>query len=246
VETFEGRTAIVTGAASGIGRATAQLLAEQGAQLVLVDIQQDRLDAAVAELGALTAAVGVRADVADEADVARVFDVAAGRFGRVELLASNAGIIRVEPIADTSIDTWDLLMRVNARSAFLFLREFVRRAQAGGHGGAIALTSSIAGIKGSSGLGAYSMTKQAVTGLTRAAAVELGPLGIRVNAVAPGRIDTPLLDAIPGGPSSGIANRPIARAADPREVASLITWLLSDAASFVTGAVYPIDGGMSA
>jgi NAD(P)-dependent dehydrogenase (short-subunit alcohol dehydrogenase family) len=139
-------------------------------------------------------------------------------------------------------------MHVNAQSAFLFLRAYAIAALDAQRGGSVVLMSSAAGLKGAPGLVAYSMTKQALLGLARSAAVELGPHDIRVNAVCPGRIDTPLLDAFSslGGRTAGVEGRPIARAAEPREVAYLVAWLLSDEAAFATGGAYPIDGGLTA
>jgi NAD(P)-dependent dehydrogenase (short-subunit alcohol dehydrogenase family) len=197
----------------------------------------------------MTAAASVVADVADPAAVDRVFDVVRERFGHLDGLASNAGTIgSIGPLTSTSLEDYQALMRANAQSAFLFLRGYAQAAIAAGQGGSVVLTSSAAGLKGSPGLVAYSMSKQALVGLTRSAAVELGEHGIRVNAVCPGRIDTPLLDAFGSlaGRASGLEGRPIARMADPREVAYLIAWLLSDEASFATGGIYPIDGGHTA
>lgn len=248
MSSFAGKTIAVTGAASGIGRALSLILAERGAQVVLADVDGLRLNAVADEVGAMTAAVAVVADAADPADVDRVFDVARERFDHLDGLASNAGIIRSGPLTSTSLEDYQTLMRVNAQSAFLFLRGYAQAAIAAGRGGSVVLTSSAAGLKGSPGLVAYSMSKQALAGLTRSAAVELGEHGIRVNAVCPGRIDTPLLDALglPAGRASGVEGRPIARMADPREVAYLMAWLLSDEASFATGGIYPIDGGHTA
>ena len=249
MSSFAGKTVAVTGAASGIGRALSLILAERGAQVVLVDVDGPGLNAVADEVGAVTAAVGVVADVADPADVDRVFDVVHERFDHLDGLASNAGIIgSIGPLTSTSLDDYQTLMRVNAQSAFLFLRSYAQAAIAAGRGGAVVLTSSVAGLKGSPGLVAYSMSKQALAGLTRSAAVELSEHGIRVNAVCPGRIDTPLLDALgsEAGRASGLDRRPIARMADPREAAYLMAWLLSDEASFATGGVYPIDGGHTA
>jgi NAD(P)-dependent dehydrogenase (short-subunit alcohol dehydrogenase family) len=244
---FAGKTIAITGAASGIGKAVALLLAERGAQLVLVDIDEAGLRMVVGEIAGDTKVISIVADVAEPLDVDRVFTLVAQQFGHLDGLASNAGIIgQIGPVVSTTLEDYQRLMRVNAQSAFLFVQAYARSAVANKHGGSIVITSSAAGLKGSPGLVAYSMTKQALVGLTRSAAVELADHGVRVNAVCPGRIDTPLLDAFAGGKESGLSGRPIARAAEPREVAYLIAWLLSDEALFATGAIYPIDGGHTA
>jgi NAD(P)-dependent dehydrogenase (short-subunit alcohol dehydrogenase family) len=247
VSAFSGKTFAITGAASGIGRALALILSERGARLVLVDLDEVRLDAVVEAVSGSTTAVSVAVDAADPSGVASVFDIARERFGHLDGLASNAGIIgTVAPMTTTSLEEYQRLMHVNAQSAFLFVQAYARAAIETGRGGSVVVTSSAAGLKGSAGLVAYSMTKQALVGLTRSAAVELSEHGIRVNAVCPGRIDTPLLGALTAGKDAGLSGRPIARAADPREVAYLIAWLLSDEATFATGGVYPIDGGHTA
>ena len=245
---FSGKTVAVTGAARGIGKAVALLLAERGARLLLVDINEDELNEVAATTRAMTETVAVTADVAEPVDVERVFKIAHTQLGHLDGLASNAGIIgSIGPLISTPVADYQRLMHVNAQSAFLFVKAYAAAALANGLGGSVVLSSSAAGIKGAPGLVAYSMTKQALVGLARSAAVELGPSSIRVNAVCPGRIDTPLLDAFAsmGGRTAGVEGRPMARMADPREVAYLIVWLLSDEASFATGGIYPIDGGLT-
>ena len=158
LSSFAGKTIAVTGAASGIGRALSLILVERGARMVLADVDTPRLKAVADEVSAMTAAaVSVVADAADPADVNRVFEVAYERFGHLDGLASNAGIIGSSPLASTSLESYQRLMRVNAQSAFLFLRRYAQAAIGAGRGGSVVLTSSAAGLKGSSGLAAYSM-----------------------------------------------------------------------------------------
>jgi 3alpha(or 20beta)-hydroxysteroid dehydrogenase len=248
MSSFGGKTAIVTGAAGGIGRAVSLLLARRGASLTLVDMDASRLAAVATEVGKHGAVATVAGDASDPDVVDQVFRAAYKRFGGVDVLASNAAVIRMESLADTSVEDYETLMRSNARSGFLFLRGFARSCLESGRPGSVVVTSSVAGLKGSPGLVAYSMSKQALAGLTRSAAVELAPSGIRVNAVAPGRVNTGLLHVLAdkGGPEAGLDGVPIPRAADPGEIANLMVWLLSDEASFVTGMIYSIDGGRTA
>ena len=244
---FAGQAIVVTGAASGIGRALSVLLGERGANLVLVDLDEGGLVELCEAMPDPARTAVVVGDVSDPVTAEHAFAVATERFGDVTGLASNAGVRGgVGSMTDVSVDEFDRLMRINARSAFIFVSAFATLARSAGRGGSIVLTSSAAGVKGSAGLVAYSMSKQALVGLARSAAVELAGLDVRVNAVTPGRIDTPLLDGFVADKEAGLSVRPIARAADPVEVAYLIAWLLSDESAFATGGIYPIDGGLSA
>jgi NAD(P)-dependent dehydrogenase (short-subunit alcohol dehydrogenase family) len=249
VTSFHAKTALLTGAAGGIGRATAITLAQRGCALVLVDNNAPGLAELVAELPTGANHLAITADVSSEDDVERVFAEARARFGTIQLLHNNAGILdQVGPLINTTAEGYDRLMSVNARSAFLFLRRFVALLVEDGQPGAIVNTASAAGLKGAAGLVAYSMSKQAIVGLTRSAAVETGEYGIRINAVCPGRVDTPMISGLSQlGPQDVVlASRPIGRPATPYEVAYLVVWLLSDEASFATGCIYPIDGGLTA
>ena len=251
---FEGKVALVTGAAAGIGRAAAARLGAEGARLVLVDRDAAHLAATAKELGAEAA---IEADVTDEASVARYVAETEARCGGIDLFVNNAGIEgRVAPIVELTADDWDRVQAVNARGVFLGLREVLRSMARAGRGGAIVNTASMAGVRGGPSFSPYIASKHAVVGLTKTAALESARLGIRVNAVAPGFIDTRMLADLDKAHSAGDvdetrrqreASVPLGgRYGKPEEVASVMAFLLSDDASYVTGNIVLIDGGLNA
>ncbi|MFC6020002.1 SDR family NAD(P)-dependent oxidoreductase [Plantactinospora solaniradicis] len=252
---FDGRVAVVTGGAAGFGKAVAQRLLADGAEVVLVDRDAEALAATAAELTEVRPVRAVRADVSQEADVAGYVAEALDAHGRIDAFFNNAGIEgRMAPMTELSIDDFDRVIAVNLRGVFLGLRDVLRVMKAQG-GGAIVNTASMAGIRGSATFSPYVASKHGVIGLTRCAALEGAPFGIRVNTIAPGHIDTRMARDLthqvdPDNPQAAyeraVARIPLARYGTAEEVANLATWLLSDEASYVSGATHLIDGALNA
>jgi NAD(P)-dependent dehydrogenase (short-subunit alcohol dehydrogenase family) len=241
--------ALVTGAGSGIGEASARRLAADGAQVVVVDIDGERAQRVAAEIDGLA----VTADVSREEDVDGYMAAALERFGRVDRHHLNAGIIgSFAPFGELTAADFDQVIGVNLRGVFLGLRAAFRAYERQDGGGAIAITASISGLRGSSDLIPYHVSKHGVIGLTRCAAVTGGPLGVRVNAVAPGIVLTGLFaqsGGVRGGGSDAeqrARNSALGRPGEVEEIAALVAWLLSDEASFMTGEIVSIDGGATA
>lgn len=242
------RVVLVTGAASGIGRATALALARAGARVAVVDLDVEGGQAVAEEIaGSLRAdARFFRCDVrrAEQVD-ATVTDVVRA-FGRLDGAFNAAGILGAwATIAETEESAFDDVVETNLKGTFLCLRAEIR---AMGAGGAIVNCSSVAGTSGFAEAGSYAASKHGVLGLTRTAALECARSGIRVNAVCPGAVRTPMLERAAGdeGPEAFGAAHPMGRLAEPHEVAAAAVWLLSEAASFVTGHALMVDGGLSA
>ena len=250
---LEGKTAIVTGAAGGIGAAAARLFADEGAQLMLVDRAAEPVEALAEEIGR-NRAVWRAADVADEAATKLYMAETVARFGGVDTALLNAGIEGdVAPIVDYSPETFDRVIAVNVRGVWLGLKYAMRAMKR--TGGSIVVTSSTSGIRATPNLSAYTASKHAVVGLMRAAALEGAADDIRVNTVNPSPIDTPMISAIEqkrGLTDADRSNRsmaqgtPMKRYGEPEEVARLMLFLASDESSFCTGGVYMVDGGVSA
>jgi NAD(P)-dependent dehydrogenase (short-subunit alcohol dehydrogenase family) len=243
-----GKTAIVTGAASGIGRATAALLAELGAGVVLADRDAERGAEAAKEIGGTF----VRCDVSRPADCDAVVDAAVATYGGVDILFNNAGIIRRSTVLEITEDDWDLVMAVNIKSIMLLSRRAVPLMAAAG-GGSIINTGSGWGIKGGASAVSYCASKGAVVNMTRAMAIDHGPQNIRVNCVCPGDTATGMLADEArqlGQPVDSFytdaADRPLGRIGQPRDIAQTVAFLASDAAAFVSGAVIAVDGAGTA
>ena len=253
--TLEGKIAVITGAGSGIGRACAELFAQQGARLLLAGRREAPLQELTRALGESTASY-VTADVSKQPDNQRIFDEAARRFGGFDIFIANAGSEGAsEPIEDYPLETFDEVMAVNVRGVFVGLQYAMPALRTRG-GGSIVIVSSIAGIKArNTQNSAYVASKHAQIGLMRTAALEGAPYGIRVNAVVPGPTETEMVRRIeetrsPGAPertrAAVMAQIPLKRYGTSEELAQLIAFVASDAASFSTGGVFAADGGLSA
>lgn len=246
----EQRRYLVTGAGGALGSAIARALATPGVCLTLVDREATSLGiAADAAEQAGSEVVVVTADVTLEEDVRRYAEVAAGEAGRIDGFANNAGIVGpVVPLVDYGVADFDSVLAVNVRGVFLGMKHAAPLMRSGG---AIVNTASTGGLVGAVNLAAYIASKHAVVGLTRAAALELAPLGIRVNAVCPGPIRGRMMTMIAAGLGAedvdavSSSKVPLGRPADPEEVAGVIAFLLGDGASYMTGAAVPVDGGRS-
>jgi NAD(P)-dependent dehydrogenase (short-subunit alcohol dehydrogenase family) len=246
---FSDRVALVTGASSGIGRATARRLAAEGAAVVLVALPGDELEAAAHECRASgSTALAVAADVADPHQVAAAFEHAES-VGPVSAVFSNAGISVVGPAVDLSDDDWLRQLHVNLSGSFYVVREAARRMIPRGRG-AVVVTGSELGILGQPGYVGYTATKGGVLAMTRAFAAELAPHGIRVNSISPGTTETPMLAAefaaAPDPDRERAENQstiPLGRFGQPQDIAAAAVFLLSDEAAYITGANLVVDGG---
>ncbi|WP_370369016.1 SDR family NAD(P)-dependent oxidoreductase [Catenulispora sp. GP43] len=243
-----GRSAIVTGGASGIGRATAAVLAELGAGVVVADLDAERGQEAAKEVGG----VFVRCDVSRAEECDAVVAAAVAAYGGVDVLFNNAGIIRRSTVLDIAEDDWDLVMAVNVKSILLMSRRVVPLMAAAG-GGSVVNTGSGWGIKGGASAISYCASKGAVVNMTRAMAIDHGPQNIRVNCVCPGDTATGMLadEARQLGEAvdafyADAADRPLGRIGQPRDIAQMVAFLASDSAAFVSGAVITVDGAGTA
>lgn len=246
---YTGKVVLITGAASGIGRATALAFAEQGARLVIGDVGEGARDT-VEQIKAMgSEAIFVHADVSNSASVQALVNAAVETYGRIDAAFNNAGILPpTADFADMKEEDFDRIISVDLKGVFLCIKYEIQAMLKTG-GGAIVNTASVAGVIADPGMAPYAAAKHGVVGLTKAAALDYARRGIRVNAIAPGLIRTPMTErwlADPQITQALMANSPMGRAAEPEEMAGVVLFLCSPAASFVNGAVWLADGGMTA
>lgn len=241
---FNGKVAVITGGASGIGLATARKLLSEGAKVVLVDWNEN-----VSEIAKTlnNDALGIRCDVSSDTDVQKCVNDIIEKFGHIDFLVANAGIGGGPNKAhEVSVDEWNKVIGVNQTGIFLMNKYVISEMLKNG-GGAIVNTSSMYGLVGTTMSFAYSASKGAINQMTRSLALTYARDNIRVNAVAPGYVDTPILAEVPKDMKDAMANQlPVGRLGKDTEIANLICYLLSDDATFITGAIVPIDGGFTA
>lgn len=241
---FNGKVAVITGGASGIGLATARKLLSEGAKVVLVDWNED-----VSEIAKTlnNDALGIRCDVSSDTDVQKSVNDIIEKFGHIDFLVANAGIGGgLNKAHEVSVDEWNKVIGVNQTGIFLMNKYVISEMLKNG-GGAIVNTSSMYGLVGTTMSFAYSASKGAINQMTRSLALTYARDNIRVNAVAPGYVDTPILAEVPKDMKDAMSNQlPVGRLGKDTEIANLICYLLSDDATFITGAIVPIDGGFTA
>ena len=248
---FNGQVALVTGAAGGMGLDTARAFAAAGAAVVLADVDEDALRTATDDLATGGHQVlAVPCDVADEEDVASLVDRTVDRFGRLDMAFNNAGImLPPTDAADEPAENFDRVTAINMRGVWACMKHELRQMREQGSG-AIVNCSSLGGLVGNPGRAAYHATKHGVLGLTKSAALEYAPRGVRVNAVCPGTIETPMVaDMIAKGEltvADAEAGQPIGRLGRGDEIAAAVLWLCSPGASLVVGVALPVDGGYTA
>ena len=252
---LEGRAALITGAGSGIGRATAELFAGEGAQVAILDRDAPAATATASAISASGAeAHAVVADVSSSREIADAVARAASLLGHLDILYNNAGVGSTGSVADATEEDWDRCFAVNVKGTYLTSQAAIPHLEAAG-GGSIINQASVAALVGIQGFAAYCAAKGAVVSLTRAMAIDFAPIGIRVNALCPGTVYTPLMEplmrergggSIERGLEITAAKYPIGRLGTPMEIANAALFLASEDAAFVTGAIFTVDGGMTA
>ena len=252
MERLKDKVAVITGGAAGIGRATAALFVKEGARLMLVDLNEEALKSAVEELGDTRVAYCV-ADVSNARDVRKYVEATLATFGKIDVFFNNAGIEgKSHPIAEYPEEMFDKVIAVNVKGVWLGCQHVIPKMA---DGGSVIITSSVAGLKGMKGLGAYVTSKHAVIGIMRTAALEFAESGIRVNTVHPGPVNTQMMRRIETDISpedAGEARKgfeamvPLERYAEAREIGELTLFLASDESRYITGSIHVIDGGMMA
>ena len=247
---FENKVALVTGAASGMGLATAQAFCDAGAAVVLADVREDLVKAEAQRLVAAGhKAVAVRCDVSDDAQVAAMVDRTVSEFGRLDAAFNNAGVMApIAPTAESTREDWERVIGINLRGVWSCMKYELRQMERQGSG-AIVNNASVGALTGNPGIGSYIASKHGVVGLTRTAALEYVRHGIRVNAINPGLIDTQIARDVVSGNEEAYENIgkqvPIGRPGRPEEIASVVLWLCSPGASYVVGHALTVDGGMT-
>ncbi len=244
---FEGKTALVTGAAMGIGKATAQAFAKEGARVVVADLAEaEGQEVAKSIKDSGSDAIFVKCDVSKRTDVEGMIKVTIDAYGRLDYAFNNAGVVEFAPTCDLDEEAWDKTISIDLKGVWLCMKyEIPRMIDQGG--GAIVNCASVAGFMGTPTLCAYSAAKHGVIGLTKTAALEYIKHGVRINAVCPGATETGFTERTdPGLLQLMIENQPIGRLGRPEEIAQAVIWLCSDSSSFCTGAALPVDGGVLA
>jgi NAD(P)-dependent dehydrogenase (short-subunit alcohol dehydrogenase family) len=247
---FTGKVALVTGAASGMGLATAQAFAEAGAIVALADSREDVVKAEAEKLVAAGhKAIAILCDVSDDAQVEQMVERIVSEFGRLDAAFNNAGVMaRIAPTVESTRDDWDRVIGINLRGVWSSMKYELRQMQRQGSG-AIVNNASVGALTGNPGIASYIASKHGVVGLTRTAALEYVQHGVRVNAVNPGLIDTQIARDVVSGDEQAYndiaKNVPIRRAGRPEEIASAVLWLCSPGASYVVGHALTVDGGMT-
>ena len=252
---LQNKVAVITGGAGGIGQETAAHFLAEGASVVLVDVDQARLDATAKALGGGERVLTAKADVSNETDVKRYVEASLDRFGRIDVFFNNAGIEgAVAPLEQQDIALFDKLIAINVRGAYLGLKHVLPHMYKAGAGSVIN-TSSVAGLDGSAGVLPYVTSKHALTGMTKVAAIEAASRNVRVNSVHPSPVNTRMMRSLEAGfgPDDAAAAKatmekaiPLGRYGEPGDIAKLVVFLASDESRFITGAQYRIDGGMGA